>query len=174
MRRLTAASRALALLLASSACEEPDPLDPDELQRLARAQGDARGGDYAGLYLMTGRSGACACPELQGVDLCRTLSLGDAAIPVVASQHDGLIVLELADIVAYLGGVDRDGTFAVAAILNAGLIAATGELLSRIDGEFSDGGFVGVLQNRLVGAYLAREVDCRVSTELTALKFFGP
>lgn len=166
----SAATRALALFITLSACAgEPDPLDEGELQRLARAQGDARGDGFAGLYLLSSDPGDCDCPEIDGVDLCRTLSLGEGVIPVALSQHDGLLVIDLGSIVAYIGGVDQDGAFTVAAILNAGLVAATGELLSRIDGELSDAGFDGVLQNRLVGAFLTEDVDCRVSASIRAV-----
>ena len=165
--------RRAALLVALAACEgEPDPLDADVLQQLARAQGDAEGDAFAGLYLLVGEAeGACDCPKVQGFDLCVVLSLGAGVVPVDAAHYDGLLVLDLAETVAYVGGVDRGGDFAVAAIVDASLIAATGDLHSRIDGAFTDRAFTGVLQNRLVGTYLGDPIDCRARVALTADRF---
>ena len=164
--------RPAALLLALAACEgDPDPLDVDVLQQLARTQGDAEGDAFAGLYFMVGeRESGCDCPEVQGFDLCVVLSLGAGVVPAQAAQYDGLLVLDLAQTVAYIGGVDRGGDFAVAAILDASLVAATGDLHSRIDGAFTDQGFTGALQNRLVGTYLGDPIDCRARVALTATR----
>lgn len=158
---------ALALLLA--ACErEPGPLDVETLQALARHQGDAQGDAFAGDYLIVGERIGCDCPTVMNIDLCTVLGLGAPAIPTQIFQQDGLLVLDLAATVSYVGGVDQGGEFAVAAIIDASLVAASGEIHSRIDGEFADSGFTGTLQNRLVGTYVGEDVDCQAKVAVDA------
>lgn len=163
--------RAAALALLLAACErEPGPLDVETLQALARHQGDAVGEPFAGAYLILGERVGCDCPTVMNIDLCTVLGLGAPAIPTQILQQDGLLVLDLAGTVSYVGGVDQGGEFAVAAIIDASLIAASGEIRSRIDGEFTDAGFTGTLQNRLVGTYVREDVDCHATVALEAAR----
>ena len=166
----------LALLAAwGSACgaEDEDPLSVESLQRVARAQGDAEGQELAGNYVLSGEGQDCDCPEVEGLDLCGLLSIDAPVLPAAVSHYDGLVVIEISGTLSLIGGAWSDGSFAVASILDAGIIGTGGEILSLVEGTFDENGFSGEMVNRFVGAYLGEEYDCRGGSELTALRVPG-
>ncbi len=166
---------ALCLAVAGPACaaEEEDPLSVEALQRVARAQGDAEGQDLAGNYAVSGEGLECDCPEVDGLDLCGLLSIDAPVLPAEVSHYDGLVVLEISGTIALIGGTWADGSFTAASILDAGVIGTGGEILSLVEGSFSEDGFTGEMVNRFVGVYSGEELDCRGGSELTALKISG-
>ncbi len=166
---------ALLLALAGAACSagEDDPLSVESLQRVARAQGDAEGRDLAGNYAVRGEGLECDCPEVDGLDLCGLLSIDAPVLSAEVSHYDGLVVLEISGTIALVGGAWADGSFAVASILDAGVIGTGGEILSLVEGSFADDGFTGAMVNRFVGVYAGEDIDCRGGSELTALRTSG-
>ncbi|HFE45267.1 MAG TPA: hypothetical protein ENJ18_07195 [Nannocystis exedens] len=166
---------AISLAHACSAAEE-DPLSAESLQRVARAQGDAVGQEFAGDFILQGQRQDCDCPELDvvdGFDLCGVLGVEASSLPAQASQHEGLIVVEISGTIALLGGVDDDGSFAAASILDASVINVGGEILSFFEGAFDDDGFTGELTNRFVGTIMGEAIDCRANSLLTAVRISG-
>jgi hypothetical protein len=169
--RLAAAVLALAGVGVGGCDDAEDPLAVETLQRVARAQGDAVGQDHAGIYALAGEPGPCDCPEVENVgDLCAVLNVDVPVLPVSVSHYDGLVVVEISGTIALIGAVEADGSFATASILNAGLIGADGDLLSRFDGRFDgEGGLQGELVTRLVADFFGEAIDCRATSTLTAI-----
>ncbi|MEZ4384233.1 MAG: hypothetical protein R3A79_23065 [Nannocystaceae bacterium] len=169
--RLGAALVALACLGVGACDEVEDPLSVAALQRVARAQGDAVGEGFTGTYALAAEPGACDCPTVDNLgDLCAILSVDVPALPVAVSHYDGLLVVEISGTIALIGAVDADGGFATASILNAGLIGADGDLLSRFDGGFDgEGGVEGVLVTRVLADFFGQAIDCRASSTLSVL-----
>ncbi|MCA9657615.1 MAG: hypothetical protein KC486_04680 [Myxococcales bacterium] len=172
--RVTAVSLALAgFALGVGGCDDggEDPLAVETLQRVARAQGDAVGQGFAGVYALAGEPGPCDCPEVENLgDLCAILNVDVPVLPATVSHYDGLVVVEIGGTIALIGAVEADGAFATASILNAGLIGADGDLLSRFDGSFDgEGGVQGELVTRLVADFFGEAIDCRASSTLTNL-----
>ena len=163
----------LALIAAwTAACvaEDEDPLSQEALQRVARAQGDAEGQELSANYVVGGDAQGCDCPEIEGLDLCGILSIDAPVLPAAVSHYDGLVVIEISGTISLIGGVWSDGSFAVASILDAGVIGTGGEILSLVEGTFDEEGFVGEMVNRFSGAYLGEAIDCRGTSELTGLR----
>ena len=155
---------------AACVAEDEDPLSTESLQRVARAQGDAEERGFAGDYVVSGEAMGCDCPELEGLDLCGILAVDAPVLPAVASHYDGLVVLEISGTISLIGGVWSDGSFAVASILDAGILGTGGELRSLVEGSFDEEGFSGEMVNRFSGAYLGEEIDCRGGSALTGLR----
>ncbi len=160
------------IVACTAACvaEDEDPLSLEALQRVARAQGDAEGQDLSANYVVSGDALGCDCPEIEGLDLCGILSIDAPVLPAAVSHYDGLVVIEISGTISLIGGVWSDGSFAVASILDAGVIGTGGEILSLVEGTFDDEGFVGEMVNRFSGAYLGEAIDCRGTSALTGLR----
>jgi len=163
----------LLVVLAGSAfgcaLEDEDPLSSEALQRIARAQGDAAGEGFSGDYILGGEPQGCDCPEIEDFALCEILAVNAPILAADVSHYDGLVVVEISGTIDLIGGVDSDGTFAVASILDATVIGTGGELLSLAEGVFSEDGFTAELTNRFAGTYLEQAIDCRASSILTAV-----
>ncbi len=158
-------------LVVACTAEDEDLLSAESLQRIARAQGDAQGQEFAGDFVLSGQRQGCDCPELDvvdGLDLCGVLGVDAPLLPAQASQHEGLMVIEISGTIALLGGVDRDGSFATASILDASVINVGGEILSLFEGAFDEDGFTGQLTNRFVGTIMGEAIDCRADSLLSA------
>lgn len=165
--------RLLGLLLLAACGSDPDPLDPDAIDDVARDEGDAEGDAYTGAYLVkaTGTR-TCDCPEVQGIDLCAfdLTALGDDTT-VDVTQFDGYLLLAPAgfsDSRAMTGPLDASGEFDLGGLFDLGTVLGEGNLLSRMTGSFTGPDrFTATLRTRIDGSFGDDAVDCRTEIDLT-------
>lgn len=167
----------VALLGACTAAPPADPLDPDTVDDVAKAEGDADGDAHSGTYrLRAGGVAACDCPEIQGIDLCGVdvTGLGDDAV-VLLTQSDGYLLLspEVAPGTLALGGsIADDGAFDLAGIYDLASVFDDGSLTTRMTGEFtSPDRFTAVVRTRIDGSFFGEAVDCRTELDVTGERF---
>ncbi len=176
MKSLLHLTFAVIVGVVACASDEEEPLSAESLQRVARAQGDAEGQEFAGQFVLSGESLGCDCPDMyvaDDVDLCAVLEVDTSILPAKASQHEGLVVIEIGGAIALIGAVDSDGSFATASILDASVINIGGQILSLFTGAFDDEGFTGQITNRFVGSILGEAIDCRADSMLSAVRVSG-
>ena len=173
-------ARWLALLLTACAPATPaDPLDPAEIDAVAKSEGDAVGSDHSGPYLIKlTTTPECDCPEIYGMDLCNNSisSLASTGGQVSLSQTDGfLLITEDMGLLTLSGAIEASGEFDVAAI--HGFASALGEvaLYVRMTGRFDDtGDFTGEVQSRALGEVEGDAVDCRTEAGLSGVRTPDP
>lgn len=150
---------------------EVDPLDAELIRELSMAQGDHAGSDHGGAWSLELEPGECDCPsvDLDGapVSLCELGALS-VAEPIVVEIVEGSGVLAIptgpdAPFGVLTGAVWADGSFDVAARHDATTLVGPLEVLTRLDGQFSEDGAVasGWAGQRLIGDILGEAVDCR-------------
>ena len=172
--------RWLALLLSACAPDGPaDPLDPGEIEQVAKSQGDAAGSDRSGRYLLELTSTpTCDCPTIYEMDLCNNdvSVLASTGGRVSLSQTDGfLLITEDMGLLTLSGAIEASGEFDVAAI--NGFASALGEvaLYARLTGSFSDPDrFTGTVQTRALGEVDGDDIDCRTEAAVSGVRTPDP
>lgn len=163
---------AMVVATAASACAEPaGALDPDVVHDLSRTPGDAAGSDHSGVYEGQLIIESCGCPNLgtlDGFSVCRGVAPfatmeGDRVFAAVYVVHtDGILLVEV-DGIALTGGIDGDGTFSVGALFDMTTLVTSGDIVTRLDGDFDPAdnfrAFEGRLQTRLHGDAAAPGLD---------------
>lgn len=166
--------RLLCLVLLGACGGGPqDPLDPDVVDGVAKAEGDAEGDDRSGTYLIHATDmRACDCQEVQGVDLCDAdlTQIGDGSL-VALTQTDGYLLLAPATapgLLSLTGSLDADGAFDLGGIYDVGSVLGEGDIVTRLTGEFSDADrFTALLRTRVSGTLDGESVDCTTELDVT-------
>lgn len=162
----------LALSLGACPADQPtDPLDPAVIAELAEAEGDAEGSGFDGQYVVTSAQRSCECRRGADANPCATFTGLDGlldvthvggymtALPIGGSFYFGLS-----------GGVDRDGSFALAAISGVESLVSSGSIYLRLDGSVEGLEFEGELVYRLVGTLVDTALDCRATYAVTGFR----
>ena len=155
------------MTVASGCKDDPGELDPDVVHDIARTPGDAVGLDLTGDYDAEVTPITCDCPfigPLAGLSLCQGSSPGSTAprettfFALTVLQTDGLIVLRYEDL-TLTGGLNADGSFSAGGIIDISTLLTSGDIITRIDGEFDDTAgidqFEASIAHRLRGDVLA-------------------
>lgn len=158
---------AAVFLTVSAACgsgsESIDPLDPELVHELTRAQGTASGDARSGIFELQFSIDTCDCPilevERQTIDLCTissgtfTSELNEGSGALAISTQAGL----------FTGAIELDDSFVVAGITDLTTLAGPLESLRRMDGQFSsdDDSAQGWAGQRLIGEIPGQTIDCR-------------
>ena len=160
-----------SLVAASVGCgadpDPVDPLDPELLRELARAQGTASGSARSGTFVLELATDSCDCPSVefegQAVDICTFAALSGAAVELL----EGSGVLAIADgtesmFMMLRGAIEADGSFIVAETRNLTTLVGPLDALRRMDGQFLDESSAeGWAGQRLIGELGGEHVDCR-------------
>lgn len=169
-----------ALIASTLSCSDPpaDPLDPEEIQEVAKDEGDAQGSDRSGSYrIEVEKAPDCDCPVLVEMDLCSNAitTLATAGGSVLLSQTDGYLLLsESQGLLSMSGALASDGAFDIAGVYGFSTVLGDIGLYLRLDGAFTaEDRFTGTLQSRALGEIEGDAVDCRnevpvVGTRITA------
>lgn len=172
--------RLLALVLLGACGAEPDPLDPEVIDDVAKSGGDAEGDARSGTYRIAATTTrACDCQEVQGIDLCDAslTQLGDGS-SVVLTQTDGYLLLEPANApvpLALTGSLDAAGAFDLGGLYDLSSVLGEGDLVTRLTGEFSgDDRFTALLRTRVSGTLDGESVDCRTEVDVTGERQTSP
>ena len=162
-------------MLVACAAAPTDPLDPAEINDVARAQGDAAGsmrsGDYF-LKLLT--TPDCDCPTLYNVDLCRDdlNALATTGGGVHLSHTDGALLLtEDRGLLTLSGAIAANGDFDLAAIQGFGSVLGDLALYIRLTGRFTGPTqLTGTIQSRALGTVDGQDIDCRTEADLSGVR----
>ncbi len=165
--------------LVGCASTPTDPLDPAEIDDVAKAQGDAAGTDRSGNYFLKLTGAAeCDCPTVYQMDLCKAdvngLATGGGGIGL--QQTDGnLLLTEDRGLLTLTGAIEADGSFDIAAIQAFGSVLGNVALYVRLTGRF-DGptGFTGEVQSRALGTFDGDDIDCRTDAEVAGVRVLSP
>jgi hypothetical protein len=174
--------RSFAVLIACAlACSDPprDPLDPEEIQDVAKDEGDAQGTDRSGTYRMEVQEAPeCDCPVLLEMDLCSNAitTLATAGGSVLLSQSDGYLLLsESQGLLSMSGALGSDGAFDIAGVYGFSTVLGDIGLYLRLDGRFTaEDRFTGTLQTRALGEIEGDAVDCRNEVPVTGTRITAP
>jgi len=172
--------RLLALVLLAACGAEPDPLDPGEIDDVAKGEGDADGDARSGTYLIAATSTrACDCAEVQGIDLCDAdlTQIGDGSL-VTLMQTDGYLLLSPASapgLLSLTGSLDADGSFDLGGLYDLSSVVGEGDLVTRLTGEFAGADrFTALLRTRVSGTLDGEPVDCRTEVDVTGERQTSP
>lgn len=156
-----------------------DPLDPEQIQDVAKDEGDAQGSDRSGTYkISVGMVPECDCPVLMEMDLCSnaltTLTTTGGAVSL--SQTDGFLLLsEEMGLLSMSGALAADGGFDIAGVYAFANVLGKVGLYVRLDGEFTgDDRFTGTLRSRALGEVEDDPVDCRTEVPVTGMRLPAP
>ncbi|MEM6995039.1 MAG: hypothetical protein AAF721_31285 [Myxococcota bacterium] len=167
-------------------CSEPaGELDADVVHDIARTPGDAIGLDRSGEYDAELTAVQCDCPDLgtlEGISLCQgsgpiSPMPGDKIfVTIDVVQTDGIILIRY-DGQALTGGLDADGSFAAGGLFDMDTLVTTGEIITRMDGEFDDeastNAFDATIKNRLHGDAAAGLGEGSDRTSLDCVETFS-
>jgi hypothetical protein len=174
-------SFAALLVFVSSGCAEPpaDPLDPAEIQDVAKDEGDARGSDRSGTYLIkVDQVPDCDCPMVNNTDLCgnELTTLATRGGVVLVTQTDGyLVVSEDQGLLSLSGALAKGGEFDVAGVYGFATVLGEIGIYLRLDGSFTaEDRFTGSLQSRALGDYEMESIDCRNEVPVTGTRIAAP
>ena len=184
-RRALSRLLALAPLAGGLTCShaEPDPLDPDVVEDIAKEQGDAEGSDRSGAYtLKVADTPTCDCPATSEIALCSVDLTTFTNMGVVAhlTQNDGALVLAAegpesgVDFVGDLtlsGPLDSSGDFDLGGIYDLGSLISAGNLYIRLTGRFTGADrFEATLSDRARGSYGDQSIDCRTEAQVVGTR----
>lgn len=152
---------------------EADPLDPSEVESVAKDEGDATGTDRSGAYqLQLTGTPDCDCPMTSEIALCSvdlsTLTVDGVAVTI--TQSDGYLQLSGVSTegrVDLSGALDASGEFDLAGIYDLGNVLGDGSLYIRLGGRFTGPDeFTATLLDRADGSYGDQSIDCRTKGEV--------
>ena len=172
--RAGCSSLALALALAGCSAADPgetDPLDAELIREVSMGQGDLSGSPHSGIWAVEFGTLECDCPDVNiGGDptsLCE-LGLQSTSEPVEIEliEGSGVLAMRMGDppwFGTWTGAVHSDGSYDVAARHELTLLVDPFEVLTRLDGQFSDDGSQtsGWVGQRYLGSFLGDPIDCR-------------
>ncbi|MFO7561166.1 MAG: hypothetical protein R6X02_00880 [Enhygromyxa sp.] len=153
-----------------------DPLDPELIRELARAQGSPSASARSGVFKLDPATESCDCPSLelegQQVDICALVAIPGIQVQLLESQG----VLALADgaeskSLMLTGAIEADGSFIIAEARNFTMFAGPLEALRRMDGQFfNENTAEGWAGQRLLGELGGEHVDCRWIGSFVAMR----
>jgi hypothetical protein len=162
----------LALSLGACPAEQPtDPLDPAVIAELAEAEGDAEGSGFDGQYIVSSAQRSCECERGADINPCATFTGLDG--PVDVTHIGGYLTVVPIGGTFYFGlsgGVDRDGSFVLAAISDLGSLVSASSIYMRLDGSIEGVEFAGDLTYRLFGTLGDTALDCRATFAVTGFR----
>jgi hypothetical protein len=169
----------VVLLVACTPSAPVDPLDPAQIEDVAKSEGDAAGSDRSGGYRIELTSTPdCDCPSVREVDLCNSnvSALARGAGRATLSQTEGfLLITEDMGLLSLSGAIEASGAFDVAAI--HGFASALGEiaLYARVTGDFTGPDrFTGTVQTRFLGEFDGDDIDCRTEAAVAGVRTLDP
>lgn len=145
MRSDVGAIAITAMAVLGGCADEVDDLDRELLLELARTPGTATGSGYSGTWSVMVTLDRCTCPAILGAPV--------VCIPdqppyygVISVIEDGGMISLVSGLqggntpaLSYVGGVDDDGSFSLAAVRHESTVGLTSNALSRLDGSFDHG-----------------------------------
>ncbi len=175
-----------ALLLC--ACEEPlGPLSPETVDAITKMEGDAEGFDRSGEYWVEVELVDCGCdredtpqpspggPPINGFSaysLCGAVRQAspDLLVPIEVLATDGVVTFSAhqAAWAELVGPLWKGGRFSAGAVTSLETFAASGRLVTRIDGDFDrtmyGHDFEATVLNRIAGTTTldmqSQSIDC--------------
>lgn len=170
---------ALALTLTACAEDPVDPLDPAEIQDVAKDEGDAKGSDRSGTYLIkVDEVPDCDCPTVNNTDLCgnELTTLATRGGVVLVDQTDGyLLISEDQGLLSLSGALAQSGEFDIAGVYGFATVLGELGIYLRIDGSFTaEDRFTGSLQSRALGEFDMESIDCRNEVPITGTRIAAP
>jgi hypothetical protein len=166
--------RPVLLVLSLGACpaeQSTDPLDPATIAALAEAEGDAEGADFDGQYIVSSTQQSCECRQGADPNPCAALAGLDGLVDIT---HIGgyltLVPIGSTFMFDLSGGVDGDGSFALAAISGIDSLVSSGSIYLRLDGSIEGLELAGELAYRLLGTLGDTALDCRATYTVTGFR----
>ncbi len=175
VRRLLMVPGLCLALTAALSCSQPevDPLAPDEVEEVAKDQGDATGTSRSGAYqLQLVGTPTCDCPMTSEIALCSVdlTTLTIAGVSVTMTQSDGFLTLtgiSPGGRIDLSGALEDSGDFDLGGIYDLGNVLGDGSLYIRLTGRFTGpDSLSATLLDRAQGSYGDQSIDCRTEGEL--------
>lgn len=165
---------AVAVVLASACADESGPLDRETIAGIARARGDALGGERSGIYQASLEVNACDCPDELGLAVCLSEDLVEAiAVFIDITEGDGFMVARFEQLpqLELSGAIDADGTATLGSVFIGFDLDSNVVLLGRFDGTFGeDGEIVGAVSLRADGKLAGAPIACGNEAEVDGIR----